>query len=185
MASGRRALLSVGTVAADPFKRLPIRPVIYWKTSSSLDEEPKEEKKEEEAQPGSSAAAPLEVDTSQAEPAEAKDAISPGFAALAGGAFTPREAGAENLDDSELGPPPGVGPSEGGAAAKPQLIDSKRAAAHDIELGIDLDDERPQVAKPAVAAVRPAGRVERAAAPPAGKRMSWSEYKKRAAGGQA
>ena len=90
---------------SDPFKRLPIRPVIYW------DWENKKKKPEEAAAPAAAAPAaakgagsssdPLVVDTAAAA-AQADTLISPGFGALMDG-------GEPRVDPEDVVPQEGDG----------------------------------------------------------------------------
>ena len=104
--------LSKGTtVSADPFARLPTRPVNYWLVGSDVKkEEPKKEEPKEEPK----AAAPLAVDVDAATGAGAAPLVSPGFKELL---ETPRAAdGADGgATSSPLAGFKGSTPRDGGA----------------------------------------------------------------------
>ena len=149
--------LSKGTtVSADPFARLPTRPVNYWLVGSDVKkEEPKKEEPKEEPK----AAAPLAVDVDAATGAGAAPLVSPGFKELL---ETPRAAdGADGgATSSPLAGFKGSTPRDGGAkgAAVPS---GRRAAAH--AEGVDGDIE-----------------IDIGAS--GGKRLSLGDYKRRTSG---
>ena len=172
--------LSTGAkVSADPFARLPTRPVNYWLVGSDVKkEEPKKEEPKEEPK----AAAPgLAVDVDAATGAGAAPLVSPGFKELL---ETPRAAdGADGgATSSPLAGFKGSTPRDGGAkgAAVPS---GRRAAAHaegvdgDIEIDIGESAAAPPPPKPQA---KPAPASGGGAS--GGKRLSLGDYKRRTSG---
>ena len=191
--------ISAGRAAvSDPFKRLPIRPVIYWDWENK-------KKKPEEASAAPAAAAPaaakgagsssdpLVVDTAAAA-APADTLISPGFGALMDGGeprvdpedVVPQEGdgqlivptGAADDGDEVVGPDGKVLPK----------LSGRRAQAHAIELDIDIAEEvdtSKEAAQPQPKPVRPllgsgARRPAESAGSSTGTKLSLKDYKKRA-----
>jgi len=155
--------ISAGRVrTTDPFKRLPIRPVIYWNVAGT-DEPPAA------APAPTPAPAPppsLVVDVPAVAASSGVSLVSPGFASLVQTPTgdTPREAEAAAAAEAEAEglsmafEPLGEGAvAHGGAklpkpkrdAAAPKLptLQGKRAAAHE-DVDIDIDIDEPPAAPP-------------------------------------
>uniref|UniRef100_A0A7S3AQ33 Plus3 domain-containing protein n=1 Tax=Haptolina ericina TaxID=156174 RepID=A0A7S3AQ33_9EUKA len=180
--------ISAGHVkATDPFKRLPIRPVIYWNVGGA--------QVEESAKPPAPAPAPapaLEVSVAEAV-ITGSSLVSPGFKDLL---TTPRASDAfEEAEESEEA----AQAAEDLAMSFEQLADSKipkpksspkipelrgsRAAAHDtIDIDIDIEDlpamSRPAPRIPPVKAERPLAPTSALGTEPRAT-LSVTDYKRR------
>ena len=175
------------TVASDPFKRLPVRPVIYWDIGA----------KKEGNEAAAPATDPAAVDPATADPAAAgpihpaalaistdaqgissSDMLSPGFSSLkpptadgsGGGSDEPTVRGSSTVAAEDL--------------ALPKLT-GKKVQAHDIDIDIDIERPVSRTAPPPRArpealmrAAHPLTASEGGAAPSGGQRLSLSEYKK-------
>lgn len=161
--------ISAGRVtASDPFKRLPIRPVIYWDVSAK-----KEGAEEGESSAEAAPAPALTVDPAVAAAAAAEAAAasvdSPGIDALL---ETPRDGA-----DAPTGAP--ALEAEDGPIPK---LAGKRAQAHDIDLDLDLLDAEPAAAPPRarpLAGASTARSGDSSALAPTGQRLSLKDYKSR------
>jgi len=175
------------TVASDPFKRLPVRPIIYWDIGA----------KKEGNEAAAPATDPAAVDPATADPAAAgpihpaalaistdaqgissSDMLSPGFSSLkpptadgsGGGSDEPTVRGSSTVAAEDL--------------ALPKLT-GKKVQAHDIDIDIDIERPVSRTAPPPRArpealmrAAHPLTASEGGAAPSGGQRLSLSEYKK-------
>ena len=173
---------------SDPFKRLPIRPVIYWDVKQSAKKEAEEAAAAEaaaaEAAAAEAAAAEaaaseglsVSTDAAATDPADGESIISPGFTQLLA---TPRAA-----DGSEA-----VGGATEGGMPK---LEGKRAQAHDLELDIDISiavDPLKDAAAPAMPRRLLSGNSSARPFPSAdggkgaeGARLSLKDYMRRARG---
>ena len=159
--------ISAGRVtASDPFKRLPIRPVIYWdvKLKTEGDEDT------EAAAPAAAPEPALTVETASGEVAQEDNTKSPGLAHLL---ETPHADETVAAADDE---------PEGGALDESGMprLSGKRAQAHDIDIDIDIVDTEPAAprARPSVGVPKPRP-VAAGAAPTGGQRLSLRDYKSR------
>jgi len=173
--------ISAGRVtASDPFKRLPIRPVIYWDVKAKQDDDNQgEAAATADATSGASAdaapAAALTVDPSVAETPAGESMGSPGLAPLLETPLVDDDAVA--LQDEQ------ADGDEGEAATDekglPRLA-GKRVQAHDIDIDIDIVDTEPVLPRARPLAGMAAARATTTSAPQAsGQRLSLRDYKSR------
>jgi len=179
----REKAVSAGTLKiADPFARLPMRPVSYWtvdKSAKVQEEEAAAAKAKAEAAAAAAPALEVKLDAGQVLPGMATE--SPAFKDLLA---TPRAADGDDDDaddadgDAEMTGDADAAAGGGKGGSKLPAMTGAKVAAHDLDIDIDLDTPAEPVARPP----KPAAFKSMATpdgGPPGGQRLSVADYKRR------